>query len=149
MGLYFASLTQPAFCLGDCHNQWPGVLVLLLGWGAMFLGAVEGLAWFTNPLLLVAWITFWYPKVSVWFSIFAVTLSAAFLLFPGITMGNFHNDELDFTPIIHRHLGYWLWLSSTIVMLVGNGIQLNVLHNKQERHAEMEDLPWWRISLFS
>jgi hypothetical protein len=106
-------------------------MVLLLGWGAMFLGAVAGHIWFANPLLFAAWITFLYPKVSVWFSIFAVIFSASFPLFTEYTMitgvGPIKN------VICHQLPGYWLWLSSTIVMLVGNGIQLVILHNKTEK----------------
>jgi len=147
IGLFLASLTQSAFCLGDCNNQWRGVWVLLFGWGAMLLGGNAVCFWFANPLLFVAWITFRYPRVSLWFSIFAVTVSAAFLLFTGITMGNLHNNELDFTPIVHRHLGYWLWLSSMIIMLVGNGSKIIVLHNEQELPPEMSGtgtFQWWR-----
>ena len=84
----------------------------------MFLGGA-GLAWLANPLLITAWMTFKYPRFSVWFSIFAVIFAGSFLLFTHIPTGGIGDIQ-----VYQRHVGYWLWLSSMIVILMGNGIQL-------------------------
>jgi len=127
IGLFLVSLWQPAFSVerGTRIDTWDSVLCLCIGW----LGLLEGKAgvtWIANPLLLMAWITFWEPRASFIFSIPAAVASTSFLLCTQITA----NEAGHVGTICQYHLGYWLWLSSTIVMLAGNGIQIIVLYGK-------------------
>ena len=67
------------------------------------------------------------------FSVLAVVVSGSFLLFSGIIIDTGGN----YGPIHHRHLGYWLWFSSTIVMSVGNGIQLIGFYRQRNREETL------------
>ena len=133
MGLFTASLLLPAFCT-ERGQPIHGAAIILFGWLGMPLGGAN-LTWFANPLLAVAWITFKYPKVSFWFSIFAVIVSASFLLFTQVAVDTAGEGRV----IAHLYLGYWLWLSSMVVMLAGNGIQMIVLYNKLNTQQENEE----------
>ena len=142
MGLFFVSVWQPAFCIqkdGACHLyltpgagfKFQGGILLLLGWAGMVTCPIVGMTWLANPSLMMAWITFWFPKTSFWFSLIAVAFSAAFLLCIGAKVPI--NEAGTTAPICHLYLGYWLWLSSTLVMFAGNGIQVIVLYYQQKR----------------
>ena len=136
IGLFLASLVLPAFCYkqfegkgGGCESVGPGIFLLLFGWlDVLFMGAATGgagLTWIANPLLMLAWTTFKYPKVSIWFSTFAVIFSASFLFFTQIIV----TEAGHYRPICHWLPGYWFWLFSTIMMVVRNGIQIGIQMN--------------------
>jgi hypothetical protein len=147
IGLFLASLILPAFSLGAGNTmwsgQWSGAMVFLLGWGGILLfGSSAAFTWLANPLLLAAWImasrcSKELPLLvfSFAFSLLAVIFSAAFLQCDGIYFGNFHNAERQFIPLVHLHIGYWLWLSSTIVMLIGTSIQMIILYLKRNQES--------------
>ena len=138
IGLFLVSLGLPAFSNG--REEFLGAFCLFFGWlGLLFvLSDAMVVSWFANPLLLLAWITSivaWFVflsnsprggaavvvwvKLSLAFSALAVVFSASFILFKGVEF-NFHGGM----DTIHRLPGYWLWLSSTIVMFAGNWIAL-------------------------
>ena len=142
IGLFATSLWFPAFCIersavggGVCEPHW-SISSLFLGWLYMLLAGTAGFTWLANPLLLFAWITsmvLWRTSsrglaaivvltlLSLVFSVFAVIFSASFLLCTKFDV----NVLAGITcPICHRLPGYWLWLSSAIVMFAGNGIAL-------------------------
>jgi hypothetical protein len=118
--VFVISLTQNTYCTssGSCEDS-PGWLVLLIGTvGVIFGGAC--LSWLANPFIIFSWIFFKKIKYSFIFSLLAVIDSASFLLFSKII-----SDEAgNYSEIIHHHTGYWLWLSSMFVMLMGNIIRL-------------------------
>jgi len=166
MGLFLASLTQPAFCTdGKCApTPFGGLIILVVGWVGIGEGGAN-FTWLSNPSFLVAWVmsmVAWIVSlpqraslismvlvilvISFAFSALAVILSASFLLFTEVTIGTSGSSN----AIFHLHIGYWLWLSSMIVMLVGNGVQLIVLHNKQELQLPQHEMAgsfqrWRRI----
>jgi len=117
IGLFVMSLTQPAYSAG--RSTAPGWLILLVGIFGPFTGGA-GLSWLANPFLILSWLTFVEKKVTFLFSFLAVIASSSFLLFTQIMV----DEGGGYGPITDRHLGYWLWLFSTIVMLAGNGIGL-------------------------
>jgi hypothetical protein len=141
IGLFLASLSQPAFSVDQGWEEngtriatWDALLCLLIGWLGFFEGGV-GVTWLANPLLAMAWITFMLPgssKVSFLFSIFAVVASASFLLFTQIII----TEAGQRGTICHYHLGYWFWLSSTIVMLAGNGTRMLLLYSQQKQPSD-------------
>ena len=158
-GLFAVSLWFPAFCteratgLGGGHEPYMGIgaFLLLFGCFGVITGGV-GVTWLANPLLLFAWVismaawitamTSRSPRasaalmvlvlLSLAFSALAVIFSASFQLFTEIIV----NEAGGMNRICHRLPGYWLWLASTIVMLVGNGIQMIVLYVTQKIQQE-------------
>ena len=127
-----------------------GLIILVVGWIGVPLGGAN-VTWLANPFLAVAWITLvvaWATSLSpralvVCFaalafsfasSALAVIFSASFPSFAQVTIGTSGRSN----AISHLHIGYWLWLSSMIVMLVGNSIQLIVL-GVQALQREMKE----------
>jgi hypothetical protein len=119
--LFAISLTQKAFCIGNtsCDDTLPGWLDLLFGAIGVLLGGVY-LSWLANPFIFLSWIFLKRIKYSLAFSLLAVITSGSFLLFSEIK--NFETGDYD--KITHYHTGYWIWLSSMVVMLTGNIIRL-------------------------
>jgi hypothetical protein len=75
------------------------------------------LIWLANPLLFISWIGILrWPRGSLIFSISAMSVSLAFLSFNYVL----HNDIGHYSRIVTYQTGYWLWLSSTIAMVIGN-----------------------------
>ena len=122
--LFAISLTQSTFCTREC-GYLPGIWVLLIGW--LGLGDGAAISWLANPLLFWSWIAFMFKDSKNYFiilslilSILAFLASVSFLGFDKIV----DNEGGVAVPILHRHIGYWLWLTSTAAMVVGNGIRV-------------------------
>ena len=120
------SLFKDCFCTGECANSF---LTLIFGILGIVLGGAN-LCWLANPLLLGSWISFFFnTKVSFVFSLIASLVSFMFLFAKEVAV-----DEAG-TPrqIQSLEIGYWLWLISSIVMLVGNSFEL--LNSKAKTSA--------------
>ncbi|MBG9376420.1 hypothetical protein I5907_09260 [Panacibacter sp. DH6] len=131
--LFVLSLTQKSFCTtSECSDS---IMVLLLGWGAIFSDAA-GMAWYANPLLFAAW---WLLKpnlrLSMTFSAFAGLLSLSFLIFDNIT----DNEGGQAHRIVSHNAGYWLWLSGCLVMLAGTFV---LMFRYNMRHVETSAERW-------
>jgi len=75
------------------------------------------LSWLTNPILLVAWVTFYKKmEISMMFAFFAMSVALSFLLFRGIV----DNEAGHVNNIVSYGAGYFIWLSSSLIMLIGN-----------------------------
>jgi len=114
--LFLISLSLNCYCteLGERHF---GFSELLTGWTGLYLGGPM-LTWLANPCLFIAWRTFkGSNKISLIFSVLASIGSLAFLFFPSI----YEIDE-GVNTIVQYQLGYWLWLASSLVMLIANTI---------------------------
>ena len=135
IGLFAMSLTQNTYCTGGKCGFFPGLFVLIFGWLGVLVGGAY-FTWLANPLLAMSWFTFKYPKVSFPLCLLAVIISASFLLFTRIMV--IENEAGGkYEPITCWHLGYWLWLFSTIVMLTGNSIRmLDLFYRNSRRNPE-------------
>lgn len=114
MIMFFASLTQNCYSsfLVQCHS---GIGLLIAGWTGIYLGGPM-LTWLANPFLFIAWQTLKQCNfASLIFSLLAFFTSLSFLLFSSI----FDIDE-GTSAITHYKAGYWLWLSSCLVMMMAN-----------------------------
>lgn len=114
IALFILSLTQKCYCThNSCGDSLATFLVGILG---IFTGGA-GLTWLANPLLFAAWI-FWKEdlRFSLWASTLATALSFSFLAFDTIMV----DEAGNYSEIISYQAGYWLWLSSSITMLLGN-----------------------------
>lgn len=122
--LLVLSLTQKCYCTSsECGDS---IIVFLFGFFSVIFGGAT-LCWFANPLLLFSWIFFWNNKVSYYFSAFSTIIAISFLFFDEIL----DNEAGHYNKIIGYATGYWLWLGSNLVMLIGNIIiiekQKNIL----------------------
>jgi hypothetical protein len=129
--LFVLSLTQKCYCTtSTCSDS---IMVLILGWFALMSGGA-GISWIANPLLFFAWYKLKRNlKVSMFLSMFAILMSLSFLLFDSI-VDNENNQQKE---IVAYKAGYWLWLSSTAVMVIGT-YTLMLRHNTRKLMAKKE-----------
>ncbi len=113
IALFAISLTQKCYCTtSTCGDS---IIVVLIGWLGLFSGGAT-LTWLANPFLVMSWILLEKNlKASMLFSVLAGLLSLAFLMFDGIV----DTEAGHVREIVSYKSGYWLWLSSCWVMLVG------------------------------
>jgi len=118
IGLFIVSLFQQCFCTSfGCAYS---IAVLFSGSFAFYL-CNAGLVWLANPLLLISWIQFnKNHKFSLITSFVAMIISLSFLFFSKII----DNEAGVYSAILSYKLGYWLWLSSSLTMFIGNGIMM-------------------------
>jgi hypothetical protein len=119
--VFIISLTQNTYCTSskNSSDDLSGWFVLLIGIIGVFAGGAC-LSWLANPFILVSWIIVKKTKYSFAFSLLAVICSSSFLLFDKIVV----DEAGHYANITHYNIGYWLWLSSMIVMLIGNVVRL-------------------------
>ena len=115
--LFVISLTQECFCTLGNNCDSGGYILLLIGWMGVFMLHLPAMAWLANPVLLFSWIFMnKKPKTSLTLSIISLLLTLSFLLFDEII-----NNEAGIPEkITVIKLGYWLWVSSAFIMVIGN-----------------------------
>ena len=119
IGVFIISLTQKSYCssYGLCNNY--GFLSLFFGWIGVFMLHIPAFTWLANPLLLGSWVFFRKnSKTSFILSIIAFSLMLSFLLVDEIIS----NEAGTKSKVVFYGLGYWLWLFSSFIMLIGNFI---------------------------
>lgn len=112
--VYVVSLTQRCYCTTDSCGD--SIMALLVGpLGLIFGGA--NFSWLANPFLFSAWFSFKNkPLRTIVVSSISVAFMASFLVFKRII-----SDEAgNYSEIVSYRSGYWLWLLSGMIMLVGN-----------------------------
>ena len=103
-------------------DAWaPGIALLLIGW----LGLLDGmLAWLANPMLALAWIAIWFPRlrfVSLACAVIALLFALSFLLHDDIMA----DEGGGRAAITEYHWGYWLWLGSIAAMVIGAAVAVS------------------------
>jgi hypothetical protein len=114
--LFAASLPLDGYYTGNSDKGSPCYLLLLLGWLGVFDGIV---AWFASPFLVFSWMFIWFRSlrfVSLGCILLAICLSLSFLLQPDVLKDEGGN-RIDITGY---GLGYWLWVASISVVVLGN-----------------------------
>ena len=127
IGVFIISLTQKSFCTSsDVCRYFSGFLSLIFGWLGVFILHIPTFPWLANPLLLVSWFLFKKKsKTSFILSGIAFILMLSFLFVDEIIV-----NEGSTTSIVNFHgLGYWFWVFSSFIMLIGNSINW-----KKNRH---------------
>lgn len=116
IGVYLLSLTQKCYCTtASCGDS---LAVLFSGIIGVFLGGA-GLTWLANPVLFASW--FYHkraPLGSLICSVVAVLIMISFLFFKRIVA----DEAGTYKNIVAYKAGYWLWLSSAIIMAICNAI---------------------------
>ncbi len=126
---FFISLTQMSFCAnGRCQND--GLTNLLMGWFAIFMLYPIGMVWLANPILFFSWIKFKKkPKISLVSSVISLLLMLSFLLFDEVV----NNEAGVPEKITDIKLGYWLWVLSAFIMVIGNAF---LFYNKNKEETK-------------
>ncbi len=122
ISLFIVSLTQKCYCTtSECGDS---IMAFLLGWAALLSGGA-GISWLANPLLFASWIILRINvKLAMFLSVGATLLSLSFLIFDSVIA----NEAGQKHQIIGYKLGYWLWMGSNLVMLLGTFV-LMLRHN--------------------
>lgn len=115
--LLLFSLTGHAYYVegtGDSVGSF-GLVAFLLGWVNML---EAGIAWLANPILLLSWILLFNRRIkaSLVLGIVALLFSLSFLLFDEVVA----NEGGGKREIVGYGRGYWLWVSSCVVNLLGS-----------------------------
>ena len=120
IGVFIISLTQKSYCTSrEVCSYFSGFLDLIFGWFGVFMLHIPTFPWLANPLLLVSWIFFRKkPKASFILSGMAFILMLSFLLVDEIIT----NEAGTKSKVVSYELGYWLWIFSSFIMLIGNYI---------------------------
>ncbi len=110
------SFSQKAYCVdGDCGESWSGLMCFLLGiFGIIF--SLSAISWFLNPLLLISYlIPIKNLNLKLYLAVASVFLGLSFLFFSEIVK----NEAGHYGKITGYELGYWLWILSSLINLIG------------------------------
>ena len=116
IGLMLLALTQDSYCIAEgCMHS---MIAFIFGLFGMFIGGNETLAWFANPLLISAWLFIKHRKASLLLSLLSTLIAVSFLMFDKVVI-----NEAGHSSIITRYVaGYWLWIGSHAVVVLGNAL---------------------------
>jgi hypothetical protein len=139
---YTIACALPAleFRMGDRHDTWRGVGVLLLGWGGILTGQF---AWFANPFLWLSWLLI----LLRFFRASALTALVALLL----TLNTFelysHPLPADEGGTAQSYLdrprvGFFFWIAGICVPLLGGvWLRWTSMHGSVLSATSRTDLP--------
>jgi len=126
-GLLYLSMALFAVCLandgyyisGASPRAWsPAWGLLLVGWIGILSG---GAAWLANPVLFLAWFMFYSGRY--WRAALLALIAAALILsFLSVKMV-IASEATTYAKVIGYGPGYWLWLASALVLLIGSILQ--------------------------
>ena len=140
--LLIYALTQECFCTNSCGSSaivffmgWAGILMDL---GAFFSDIADILqskgggnispigasfSWLANPLILLTYFALISEhKTALYLSVASTLFALSFLFFDKIL----DNEAGHYNEIKSYQLGYWLWLGSSVVNLIGSTILIKL-----------------------
>ena len=148
IAVFVISLTQKSFCIGnECSDS---LMCLLIGWIGVFneiFGLLTGIydfiigngfttnpkigatfSWLANPFIFLSIVIIRKNyKIALILSLISIGLILSFLMFDSI----FANEAGHYNKITSYELGYWMWLLSSITILIGSIILMWKSNNKQ------------------
>ncbi|MCW1148549.1 hypothetical protein [Flavobacterium lacisediminis] len=128
--LFIISLTQTAYITEPADSiASHAFIAFLTGW-LNFMG--PGISWFANPLLIISWILLLNNKIkfSLISSFISVLFCLSFLLFNKIAL----DEAVNYGEILGYGTGYWFWLTSCIIALIGS-----ILINYKEKNINLDN----------
>jgi len=148
-GLFMTALTQTAYCTTDCKGSFmvflAGILGVLTEIGAVasfMLDTLNGhsgglkhpigaaFTWLANPILLFSYIIFSQSKKTAFIlSIVSTLIILSFTLFDKVI----DNSAGHYKTVTALNLGYWLWLLSSLTIVLGS---LIILKKSRKRLLE-------------
>ncbi len=115
--LLICAFTQKTYCTqGDCGIFGSGFLAFATGWLGVLVGGAY-VCWLANPFLIVSW--FFLKRralVALILSSIALSIGVSFLSFDEIMI----NEAGHYGAIEGYALGYWLWLASQVLVVIGS-----------------------------
>lgn len=118
LALWFSSLAFPAIVSPNAENSSLGIGILLWGWLGV-VGAEDGLgflamlAWWANPLYLLAIIRAMSEKALPIKTVYAALL----LAFLGFLLGSYATNAVpSFTPVLGYGIGVLLWFLALLIL---------------------------------
>jgi hypothetical protein len=132
VALFLGSLATECFYVdrnGIADSYGIGMMLLLIGW----LGVLTAIpAWLANPALLMAWATLFVRQrlVAVVVAGLALGFSLSFLAQRDILV----NEGGGKSAIVGYGPGYWLWIASIGVLLVGASLGM-ILDSNARRES--------------
>jgi signal transduction histidine kinase len=127
---FFAALSNPVFRFP--LSTWNGWEILLFGWMGIFSGSI---AWFGNLFLLAAWLGLAFGKkrsseiTSLVMSLLAVALALSTLQLKELII----DEGGGRTPIVGHGWGYYLWLASIVLTMLGSLVVVILSLRSSER----------------
>jgi hypothetical protein len=84
------------------------------------------LTWLANPILFISWINLKRDKkLSFYTSLTSTIISLIFLMFKNVIS----NEAGHYEVVTSYKIGYWLWVTSSSSMLIGNSV-INSIYNR-------------------
>jgi hypothetical protein len=124
--IFGISLFQNCFCTNGCISSFVAVLFGFLG---ITTGGIANLCWVANPLLYMSWMTFYKDtKSSLIYSLLASVISFMFIFATRVAVDEGGSPR----RIQSLEIGYWLWLSSILIISIGNGVRYYLEHSKNK-----------------
>jgi hypothetical protein len=133
---YLSSLTQTAYCTYDCKSSLTVFLVGLLGvlteigsivssimdkingqTNTMNINIGATFTWLANPIIVFSLIIFRHSKrTALILSTISSALILLFLVFDRVV------DDVagHYSKVTNIKLGYWLWLFSSLIIMIGS-----------------------------
>lgn len=115
--LFVICLALPAYTIGSGGNGFSarGYVSLLTGWIAPLVLVWE---WFANPALFISWLKLRKQKFAAGtaFAVLALIVASSFMFRQTLVVDEGGSPR----DIASKDIGYWLWLISIGVALVGN-----------------------------
>lgn len=133
---YICSLTQTAYCTNDCKSSLMVLLIGLLGIlteigaiASFIIDKINGqsntinndigatFTWLANPIILFSLIIIRHNKrIALFLSTISSILILLFLVFNNVI----DNEAGHYSKVTELKLGYWLWLFSSLIILIGS-----------------------------
>jgi hypothetical protein len=119
--VFVASLTQNGYsdslvcttCPSD--NSAPAFWLFLIGWMGLMVGTV---AWLANPILGLSW--YFAVRCSRWYEACLCSLASQLLALSFLTHKSLSGGWANQTHYITSYgIGYWLWIGSISISLIG------------------------------
>lgn len=124
ISIYGLSLWLTPFYLEGDKQGTIGIQPLIVGVIYTLTLLQGGLAWLANPLIFIVWFNYSKrPKLSLVLSVLATICALSFLSVESLII----NEAGHTKKVIGYGVGYWLWLSSCLILVIGN---LNAFRKK-------------------
>ncbi|MGO1003293.1 hypothetical protein [Lysobacter sp. CA196] len=123
---FVVCLVLPAYTVQSASSQMHSGLAyekLLMGFLGPLIGVFE---WYANPALFLSWLLLWKKHFIAGgiFAAAALATAGAFLFRHEIIV----NEAGHSGAIISKDIGYWLWIASIAIALIGNATCLVRAH---------------------